>query len=370
MASPDNADDELFARLNALKQFNIARSTTRNPRSKLSGTDQDPDLSARFRKLANGAPVSPLPASHNPNTTGQFDSFGQHSTPFNVEDEKTVEELLAELGPDDQWKLDIESLAMENGGGEGGEMKRLLDEARVALASSKESEDTQKGTTETEDNAKREIQSPEKTSSEESKKFNFPVVEDEDEDTEHRDKKDDEEADEYLERILAELDVDSSRGAPDESDNETKEQTGASSDCEPKASPQRSREATPSFPEPPSTFLPISKDSKPAAGGDKSIQSADDLEARLAKLGLPSTPKSQPTITTRQAAKKKPTYTDEDVDSAGKRGILEKQQGLKRDGTVGKSGARGQEFETNEGHMKIHGPQQDVNVQLMFSNAY
>lgn len=74
------------------------------------------DLAARFQKLS-GLGASKYGTPQSANWSGDI-------TDHNPEDEQTFEELLAELGPEDQWSLDAENA---------NDVQKLLEEARKAL---------------------------------------------------------------------------------------------------------------------------------------------------------------------------------------------------------------------------------------------
>ncbi|MCJ1395283.1 hypothetical protein MMC18_008167 [Xylographa bjoerkii] len=117
---PSDNDDALLARLNALKTSNVSFEPRKISSNELSSevnptqsSGQD-DLIDRFRGLAGIANISPAAGS----------GYGQDE-----DDGKTVEELLAELGPEDQWTLNPD---------EPNEMQKLLNEARQVLSQKEE----------------------------------------------------------------------------------------------------------------------------------------------------------------------------------------------------------------------------------------
>ncbi|KAK0118152.1 hypothetical protein ONS95_012458 [Cadophora gregata] len=134
MSDPPSYDQHLLDRLNALKKSSIAIDSAK-PKS-ISPTISTPeiDLSARLRSLRNGTPStfpSPAPKYQQPKPTADSDSFS--SAPavdpdpfrdaFNTDD-KTLDDLLADLGPEDQWTMNPDDPK---------DIQKLLDEARVAL---------------------------------------------------------------------------------------------------------------------------------------------------------------------------------------------------------------------------------------------
>lgn len=120
-------DDALLARLNALKKSNISLDV--NPALNQGNDttnssivlDQD-DLLHRFRNLTGA-----------PNSSTAVQSVDPVLEPSHEQDEdegKTVEELLAELGPEEQWTLDSD---------EPNDIQKLLLEARNVLSQEAES---------------------------------------------------------------------------------------------------------------------------------------------------------------------------------------------------------------------------------------
>ncbi|KAF2234972.1 hypothetical protein EV356DRAFT_514613 [Viridothelium virens] len=127
-------DDELLARLNALKKSHITFDTSREsstPKSHAITKDEnvDDDLKARFRRLgssSNTIAKSPIPFEDHVTSRMSIGSeISAEEAGYNEEDGKTLEELLCDLGPEDQWRL---------GPGDSREIKELLDEARKALS--------------------------------------------------------------------------------------------------------------------------------------------------------------------------------------------------------------------------------------------
>ena len=105
--SPSDDDSALFARLNALKQSNVSFGTSIQPwKSEVPFESQESpeDLLERFQRL------------HGKNSAnGQENAFalataeGENEPPS-----PTIEELLAELGPEDQYTIDDDDLKEAN----------------------------------------------------------------------------------------------------------------------------------------------------------------------------------------------------------------------------------------------------------------
>lgn len=285
-------DDDLLARLNALKPTSVSL-TPKQPAVEVEASQPqtlEDKLAARLKSLRGGqdlpsssppgpqlsSPASSRPAaSHAANpaevlTAQVRDEVAVERDPISNwqsnDDEQSLEDLLAELGPEDQWKLDPEDPKNINA---------LLKEAKDALPVDNE-QPADEQTTE------------------------HPQNDNTEPDEESEDKQDEEEANQYVQRLLAALEVEEKYGADEDEDE-------ANNDLK--------------LPTTPSTLPPPA--SQPA-----SID--DDLQARFSKLGmstpnslgLPSTPTAKPTSTVKGPviqAKLNPNsgpgYTDEDIDS-------------------------------------------------------
>ena len=114
---PSTHDDALLARLNKLKKSNISfkTSNTLSVTTSTSEADETPDdLIARFQRIHGQNAASTV--EHSSADTVSNDGDGPPSP--------TIEELLAELGPEDQWTVDSTDLK---------EAHKLLAEAKHAL---------------------------------------------------------------------------------------------------------------------------------------------------------------------------------------------------------------------------------------------
>ncbi|KAG9948592.1 hypothetical protein KCU85_g4986, partial [Aureobasidium melanogenum] len=260
---PDS-DDVLLARLNALRKSPITLSKT-SPLD-LPSTPQrttDSDLTARFRSLTpNSAIASPL--------------ADIEDTPHNEEDDRTIEELLQDLGPEEQWSVDRD---------EGERIRDLMAEAKSALP-------------------------VEDTKEEENKDVDIEIgvvkPEHDDEDEEQKevdeDKRDEEEADDYVQRVLAELALEKKYGGPEGEEEEEQ-------DDENKEDDEDTGLSLPSAP----TELPSS------SAPDQDANIDDALSARFASLSLPGVPSFNPAkkpVNIQKSVKSNlPKYTDEDMES-------------------------------------------------------
>ncbi|KAI4715492.1 hypothetical protein E4T48_08321 [Aureobasidium sp. EXF-10727] len=255
-------DDALLARLNALRKSPITLSKTTSldsPSTPQRTTDSD--LSARFRSLT-------------PNSTIAPPFLESEDTEHNEEDDKTIEELLQDLGPEEQWSVQRD---------EGERIRDLMAEAKSALPV--------KG-----------------TENEEAKDVDIEVGviepdhdgEDDEDKERNQDKRDDEEADDYVQRVLAELALEKKYGGSEVEED---------ADGDNKEGDDENGLSLPSAP----TELP----SSPAPDQDANID--DALSARFASLSLPGVPSFNPAkkpVNIQKSVKSNlPKYTDEDMES-------------------------------------------------------
>lgn len=110
--------------------LSLSSSTLHQPASKQASPEID--LSERLRNLRNGSLSPspwPAPAFKSTSTTSAKPSISQDEdidplrNPIDIDDQ-TLEELLADLGPEDQWTLDPDDPK---------DIQKLLDEAKGAL---------------------------------------------------------------------------------------------------------------------------------------------------------------------------------------------------------------------------------------------
>ncbi|KAK3071693.1 hypothetical protein LTR53_008193 [Teratosphaeriaceae sp. CCFEE 6253] len=199
-------------------------------------------------------------------------------------DDQTVEELLEQLGSDDQARLDPDDPK---------DIASLLKEAKAALP--------QQGDSTQDEGSQEEWQHVEQKA----------LAGEEAKDTKDEDRRDDEEADEYVQKVLAELDIEQRYGQGEESEASAKESEGE-------------KLANASGFALPSTLSNMPLPIKPAEPEPPTYEDSE-LEARFSKLGLelPSAPKDLPSAKRKdttgtpggKAKSKLPVYTDEDIDS-------------------------------------------------------
>ncbi|KAI4090540.1 MAG: hypothetical protein LQ344_004681 [Seirophora lacunosa] len=122
---PSHTDQSLLDRLNALKASSISFQSTTDPSHKSQNQSEDvSDLAARFSKLNSSRRF----------TSDDLAKSVAEEASASAEDappSPTVEELLADLGPEDQWQLGQDETA---------QIKGLLDEVKSALPASDKEE--------------------------------------------------------------------------------------------------------------------------------------------------------------------------------------------------------------------------------------
>ncbi|KAI9728791.1 MAG: hypothetical protein M1834_007177 [Cirrosporium novae-zelandiae] len=200
-------DKDLLARLNSLKKSSVQLNlspplsslhlSSSKPSNDASSNDIDNSLSARFKRLGGlGSTRNVAQAS------SEEDDGTTEVTPHNPEDDRNLDELLADLGPEEQWTLDPNDEK---------DVHMLISEAENALKMEMPSvEEEHNGTKEgvgesessTQENKPSELSDQAKsiaaTSTEETSANGRTAEED---------ANDNEEADNYVRRILDELAV-------------------------------------------------------------------------------------------------------------------------------------------------------------------
>ncbi|KEF59419.1 uncharacterized protein A1O9_04263 [Exophiala aquamarina CBS 119918] len=292
-----NPDRDLLSRLNALKQSTVSFDDQTNFEPSLSNPAAQPldpaparalhtDLLSRWKSLSGipSASAAGEPSAHEEKT----------------EDEKTVEELLADLGAPEEWQV---------GQAEETIVTDLLQLARASLATAPEKEDIlgeEDATTRT----KRSLRLPTVDVS-----VFQPEPESEEEET-HRPLPGksndalDKEADELLARILDEVKHEPQEPVSDE--KEVSESEEAENDATPGHRLENSEANLASvdlqFPTTPSK-LPDLINPETTNSGD------DELASRFAGLSLPSVPTTMASKSKTSKAKPSPGFTDEDIDT-------------------------------------------------------
>lgn len=277
-----------------------------SPSSPTSTIDQA--LAARFRALTPSATSTPQKSS----VSESYDFPAEEDTPHNDEDEQTLEELLEQLGPDEQWTLDPEDPA---------HIRLLLEEARGALPSVENNGD---GNEEVE-GVKRDLEGAAEESRREvdievqRQQGGVERVEEGEDQGEKKteDQRDEEEADGYIEKVLAQLDLERKYGggSPDVPSDDDKGD-GKKTESGSRAQNEDGGLSLPSAP----TELPSSPAQEPGSDDHEDIDAA--LSARFASLGglgLPSAPafnpSNKPVNITKSLKTNLPKYTDDDIDT-------------------------------------------------------
>jgi hypothetical protein len=322
-------DTDLFARLNALrptpisldKNRTVLPSTPQSDPSALKslhdpldqealelGPDTDPilDLAARFQKLgdpstrkANKPVRARVPVKAISEGVGGDDveiQFGRRPSGEEDEDDRTLEELLKELGGGPQeWGVDAEE--ERNVGRMVEDIRRILPD----VISRDIEQDTNK-----------------KLPGDTSKLGPQPgLIKLEEEDNREQDAIDEQEADDYIAKVLAELELEKNESKPERTSNgdgsgDEEENTSMS---EPKRAPVPEDDPIFDLPNAPTAQLVT----PPSPSDFNAATTVDDaLTARMNALSLPSAPSFVPAKKPIKVSKNKsnlPKYTDEEIDS-------------------------------------------------------
>jgi hypothetical protein len=290
------SDDDLLARLNALKKSSVSLDTDyRSSIAAPSPPKPTDDLAARFARLGSASPSSSPQPSRTASTIdarapiaapgapsyleGVAEGVGENNVEFNEEDEKSLEELLGELketiGEKADWELsnkeqqDVGKLLKD--------MKRILPE----IVKSR-SQDTEPG------DSKQASSSREELTDWESIEVNIgsgdvTAEKDQDVDEDHGDggetKKptEDEEADDIIARVMAELDISKKYNPPSppsEANHDSDYEDGKNNEVEQK--------------EDTGLNLPSAPTDLPEDDFERTKAIEDAFTARLAALSAPS----------------------------------------------------------------------------------
>ncbi|KAK4952370.1 hypothetical protein LTR10_009176 [Elasticomyces elasticus] len=285
-------DDDLLARLNALKPSSVRLASEPNASVdiEVSRPQTVEDLLAeRLKALRSGSSATGFDESNNTLSADKADALtakvadevATESDPIrqwqhSEDDEQTLDELLAQLGPEEQYTLDSDDPK---------HIASLLKEAKAALPLEDEAPLEAAG---------QKVESRRvNPSSAEGKDATEAEVE------KSEDQHDEEEADEYVQKVLAELDVEEKYGFPEKG--------------------TEAYESNLELPSTPSALRQLPKATEP----EPPTYEDSELEARFSKLGLdlPSTPTGPPSAkpkVTGSVPKAKsglPTYTDEDIET-------------------------------------------------------
>ncbi|KAI5366670.1 putative ANCHR, B-box-type 1 zinc finger domain-containing protein [Septoria linicola] len=300
-----NKDDDLLARLNALKPSSIKLDPADPVIDVQTSSPQtvEDKLAERLKTLRSGGKPEPVKTSQPVKKTASStvaSTIERAQDEVVVErdpirhwqqqdgDEQSIEDLLAELEANGQWRLDPE---------EPKNVQALLKEARDALPK----DDAEAGGKDVGTNEKSHPDHAEAQPDDESAEKN-------------EDEQDEADADDYIARVLAELDIEEKYGGGDKAEEPEPEATP------PKTSATSNNLDLPSTPSQLKS-LPTTSNPEPPSYEDSELE-ARFSQLGVSSLGLPSTPTSQPSSRPKVVASLKPkaktnlpTYTDEDIDS-------------------------------------------------------
>ncbi|KAJ9647642.1 hypothetical protein H2204_000272 [Knufia peltigerae] len=297
------ADNDLLSRLNALKKSTVTFDQT-TPQSPRPPGPSPPVDAAPARDLHSELLTRWKSLGGNTATTG-----GDSATTSaeKAEDDKTVEELLADLGPSDEWDV---------GKSEETQVEDLLKSAKSALDNNHIQEGQQAESREGDDTR----QDPARLPAIDISVFQPEPQSDEEDSVAGRRGKItkanfDQEADELLARILDEVKLEPPE--PEEQDDRQDDDKDSA-----RANNKDDAHGTDGVQEGlPSLDLPStpSKDPEPAPSADEHDEDQDeDLASRFASLSLPSVPttiRSTKTSTPKTKSGAGTGFTDEEIDT-------------------------------------------------------
>ncbi|KAF2099901.1 hypothetical protein NA57DRAFT_75404 [Rhizodiscina lignyota] len=257
-----NSDDALLARLNALRRSHISLDKAPKLHSEDDDTNTPPDLNSRFKNLNSS------------NETPSVADDDQGSTPHNDEDDKILDELLKDLGPQEQWAL---------GKDEQTDVKNLVADVRSALpaVSQDAASKDQSGETHSPEDDESKIQS----------------------NVHHDRPSEEQEAQDVIARVMAELELERSQAVlNDEEEDDDEGDDSGKQKADDEADPFQ---------------LPSAPKDAPVAKLEEDHSNIDEaLAARFSGLSLPAAPSFSPSKKPVRVAKpKQPKYTDEEIDS-------------------------------------------------------
>ncbi|KAL2063512.1 hypothetical protein VTL71DRAFT_5317 [Oculimacula yallundae] len=342
MSNPPSYDQHLLDRLNALRKSSVELDPSKTtPIPKTTTSTPETDLSARLKSLRNGtsSPSSPSPSNlpqkqfkpTSSSTETTFSSFpslpSEDEDPLRhgfggTDDDKTLDELLADLGPDDQWTLNPDDPK---------DIKKLLDEARGALPRHDESgsrSQPQDRDQDQEQDQDRVKDSDSKTYLSRDLDMSVFALEDGDGDEESGEGKEKgkegkggylereaREAQDIVQRMMDEVNLERDEEKGEETEDEKDKDASASSKPNAQAEDEDDHGGL-SLPSAPSTL--------PSPPTRKSLDFESDITSRLSalsvpshltdSLGLPSAPTFAPIDKPVKGVMKK-KFTDEEVDS-------------------------------------------------------
>ena len=321
MSGPDSVDDDLLARLNALKKSSVSLDTTFNASIAPRPTD---DLASRFARLGSASPShSPQPSrttsSNNvvaPGTPSYLEGVAQgvggNAVEFNEEDEKSLEELLGELngavGERKDWDMDRKEQA---------DVGRLLKDMRTILPelqNNRAQEVQRKAGQEGKNEGLRDWENVDIDVGSGSVGATRDEAHGESDEEGSKKQTEDEEADDVIARIMAELEISKKYDPPSPPPPYSDRDPQPSDPDKPAAdNPDKTSLALPSAP----TTL------KPTDSFDETQALEDSFTARLAALagpqtdalGLPSAPSFAPSKKPPKVSSNLQSKLDEEIDA-------------------------------------------------------
>ncbi|KAH7123862.1 hypothetical protein B0J11DRAFT_436182 [Dendryphion nanum] len=308
---PSNPDDDLLARLNALKKssVNLDTSLAASITPSKPFTAVPDDLAARFARLGSPSPsASPQPSrtpSTNANTATQApviapgapsylegiaEGIGGQNVEFNEEDEKSLEQLVGELGLGGSGGGDDEGGRWDLGAGEEKDVGVLLRDIRRLLPevglTDWENVEVDVGSGRVEREEREEESGDEDGDGNQDKK-----------------KTEDEEADDVIARIMAELAISRKYGDLEEPE-QAPNQDGDEEEEDPETTPLTLPSAPTSLPE---STLPATQALEDALTARLAALSNPSPSSSSNSLSLPAAPSFSPT-------KKPPKITSTSLD--------------------------------------------------------
>jgi hypothetical protein len=285
-----SSDDDFLARLNALKQSSVSLGTNYRPSvAPSSAAKPTDDLAARFARLGSPSPSSspqpsratstndicgPVAAPGAPSyLNGIAEGIGGKHVEFNEEDEKSLEELLGELketvGDKKQW--DLSSKEQQDVGKLLKDMKRILPEvvnSRAQDASSRRAEELTDW-----ESIEVNVGSGAVTAGKDE-----DPDEDEGQDGASKKATEDEEADDIIARVMAELDISKKYDPPSPPSEDNKNEADSGDQKNSQASQQNDNDLN----------LPSAPTALPEDDLERTKAIEDAFTARLAALSAPS----------------------------------------------------------------------------------
>ncbi|KAL1794768.1 hypothetical protein ACET3X_006584 [Alternaria dauci] len=226
MSDPSSTDDDLLARLNALKKSSVSLNTNYSasiaPANPSKPTD---DLAARFARLGSASPSGSPQPSRTTSTNnagapfvapgapsyleGIAQGVGGSNIEFNEEDEKSLEELLGELNGavGDRKEWDVSREEQQDVGKLLKDMRKILPEVVNSRAQESRSGNGKRGQPSKEELTDWESIEINVGSGEVSRAHEDTEDEEEEGDEDKKKMTEDDEADDVIARVMAELEI-------------------------------------------------------------------------------------------------------------------------------------------------------------------